>query len=65
MKITKAMGRACLRELETGEYEQEATQAIHELSGGGGSQYPTKRVELLLLAMCAAIAGVRPESEGD
>ena len=60
MKITKAMGRACLDELMDGRERQAATAAISELKG---ESWGLSDNELYLaLAMCAAIAGVSPES---
>ena len=65
MKITKAMGRACLRELEHGFVEPEATAALNEMcprhkSGLVGWTEFNRDDELFALAMCAAIAGVKP-----
>ena len=58
MKITKAMGRACMDELKDGRERTLATFAVDELAGGG---WGLSHDELqTALAMCAAIAGVKP-----
>lgn len=63
MKITQEMGRACLRELLEADVQRGATEAIEELVGGEGSAWPQMSPEEFntALAMCAAIAGVKPE----
>lgn len=70
MKITKAMGKACLRELESGMPDVANDAALMQLGWTGArgwktgfSDYePIYRGEVqTALAMCAAIAGVKPE----
>lgn len=66
MKITKEMGMACLRELEHGFVEDLSTRALNEIyprtkSGVYGWALLDSDEEQFALAMCAAIAGVKPE----
>lgn len=64
MKITKAMGRACLRELESGFCEALAVAACCEMGASCGecaNELPRDpEWDATALAMCAAIAGVKP-----
>lgn len=60
MKITKAMGEACLRELEDGVTRSKVTDALDELAGEPYWGYPSGDELATALAMCAAIAGVKP-----
>lgn len=60
MKITKAQGEACLRELKDGKARHLATDALDELAGEPWWGLPSKDEIQTALAMCAAIAGVKP-----
>lgn len=67
MKITKEMGRAALRYMGDGQLTDLALDALAELGHGVSeadyfyySDRPTEH-KLTALAMCAAIAGVKPE----
>ena len=63
MKITKAMGLACLDELLDEDVKSGATQAVDEFIGTNSGTWPLMEPGQfnLILAMCAAIAGVKPE----
>lgn len=72
MKITKAQGRACLRKLEQVSEKNwywcpntthSSWLALDELTGGWGTfseDFSNTEHYLTALAMCAAIAGVKP-----